>query len=262
VRELVEHYKAHELNAQPRRMAANTIKVYTINLDTHIVRFWGDVRVADVKTVAVEEWLRTLPLADGTKAKVRNIFSAVFSHAIRHELAFSNPITGPSRGSGVRQNAKRRRDPDVLTAQEIGALLCQLPQQHRALVLIATTGLRFSELRWPEVERPRRPRRHVESLARRGQPRSDRDEDGGVEKAHSTRTGDCECLAAAQKADALQPSRRLDVRERQRKRCIPHLAEKPIGEACASCSGTRRNNEAHYVACLSTFLRNHDEGEW
>ena len=156
VRELVEHYKAYELNALPQRMASNTINVYSINLDTHIVRFWGDVRVADVKTVAVEAWLRTLPLADGTKAKVRNIFSAVFSHAIRHELALSNPITGPSRGSGVRQSAKRRRDPDVLTAREIGALLCQLPHQHRALVLlIATTGLRFSELRglkWSDLD--------------------------------------------------------------------------------------------------------------
>jgi integrase len=156
VGDLVAHYKTQELNAQPQRMAVNTIRVYTINLDTHIVPFWGEVRVADVKTVAVEGWLRTLSLADGTKAKLRNIFSAVFSHGIRHELAQSNPITGPSRGSGVRQSAKRRRDPDVLTAEEIGALLGQVPQWHRALVLlVASIGLRISELRglkWSDLD--------------------------------------------------------------------------------------------------------------
>jgi hypothetical protein len=30
-----------------------------------------------------------------------------------------NPITGPSRGSGVRQSARRQRTPDVLTIDEI-----------------------------------------------------------------------------------------------------------------------------------------------
>ena len=111
--------------------------------------------MTSVKTVAVEEWLRTLSLADGSKSKVRNIFSAVFNHGIRHELASSNPIIGSVRGSGVRQSAKRRKDPDVLTPEEIRRIGEHLGPRERLLVLLAsTTGLRISELRglqWRDV---------------------------------------------------------------------------------------------------------------
>lgn len=40
----------------------------------------------DVKAVSVEKWLRTLPLARATKAKIRNIMSVLFNHAIRYEF--------------------------------------------------------------------------------------------------------------------------------------------------------------------------------
>lgn len=116
---LVADYKAKELGKEPASKAESTCAVYRIYIDRWIPPKWKGRRVAEVKTVAVESWLRTLLLADGSKTKVRNICSAIFSHAIRHELATSNPITGPTRGAGVRQSAKRRRDPDVLTAQEI-----------------------------------------------------------------------------------------------------------------------------------------------
>jgi hypothetical protein len=55
------------------------------------------------------------PLADATKAKIRNIFSVVYNHAIRYEWLEQgrNPITL------VRQSAKRRRNPEVLEPDEI-----------------------------------------------------------------------------------------------------------------------------------------------
>ena len=69
----------------------------------------------------VEAWLKTLPLARGSRAKIRNLMSALFSHAIRWEWTERNPI------KSVRQSAKRMRTPDVLTPDEIMALLknCQ-----------------------------------------------------------------------------------------------------------------------------------------
>jgi integrase len=69
-----------------------------------------------VKAVRVEEWLRSLPLARGSKAKIRNIMSALYSHAIRWEFASHNPITA------VRQSAKRSKIPTILTVPEIQAL--------------------------------------------------------------------------------------------------------------------------------------------
>ena len=61
-------------------------------------------------------WLRGLqradgtPLANPTKAKIRNLFSVLFNHAIRYEWLEQgrNPITL------VRQSATRKSTPQVL----------------------------------------------------------------------------------------------------------------------------------------------------
>jgi integrase len=74
--------------------------------------------------------------------------STLFNHAIRWEFSSANPISGPNRGSGVRQGGKRRGTPVVLSISEIRSILDRLPDRLRTLVfLIACTGLRFSELR-------------------------------------------------------------------------------------------------------------------
>ena len=156
VQDLADHYAAHELSADRRSKTEYTCEVYQHNIDAHITPKWGTCLVVELKTAALEDWLHSLALADGTKAKIRNIFSAILNHGIRHELAKANPVTGPVRGSGVRQSAKRRRNPDVLTAAELRAILGELSPLHRTMVLIlATTGLRFSELRglqWQDLD--------------------------------------------------------------------------------------------------------------
>jgi integrase len=100
--------------------------------------------------------LRSIDRADGTKVKIRNLMATLFNHAIRWEFAKANPITGPSRGAGVRQGGKRKETPEVLTIQEIRSILNEVPSQFRTLVfLFACTGLRFSELRglkWIDVD--------------------------------------------------------------------------------------------------------------
>jgi integrase len=93
---------------------------------------------------------RALPLARGSRAKIRNLMSALFSHAIRWEWTERNPI------KSVRQSAKRMRTPDVLTPEEIMALLKRLPEPLRtAAELDAFTGLRRGELiglQWADVD--------------------------------------------------------------------------------------------------------------
>ncbi len=135
-------------------------------------RFAGDsLSLREVRTIKVEEWLRrlTLPngkrMANGTKAKTRNIMHALFNHAIRYEWLAqnSNPI------SHVRQSAKRERIPDVLDVAEFQALLSQLALGERALVgLYALTGLRRSELlglKWSDVDFERLEIRVVRAIA-------------------------------------------------------------------------------------------------
>jgi len=113
VAELVTHYRQHELPTK----TPYTAEVYTGYLKTWIQPKWNAHSLSDVRTVAVEAWLGTLPLADGTKAKLRNLMHALYNHAMRWEFFDRNPITL------VRQSAKRTRVPEVLTAEEIGKLL-------------------------------------------------------------------------------------------------------------------------------------------
>jgi hypothetical protein len=89
----------------------------------------------------VESWLRRLPLAKSSCAKIRNILSVLFNHACR-------------------QGAKRRTTPSVLAPPEIKALINNLGLRERTLVLVvASTGLRQSELfglKWGDINFARR----------------------------------------------------------------------------------------------------------
>lgn len=147
VRDLVAHYRKHELTME--RKAYATVEAHESYLTLHILPKWQDYRLSEVKTVAVEEWLDSLQFAPATKTKLRNIMSAVYSHGIRHEWISFNPI------SKVRCSAKRLREPDVLTPGEFQALLPELPLRERVMVMMAgSTGLRRSELfalRWSDV---------------------------------------------------------------------------------------------------------------
>ena len=100
--------------------------------------------------MVVESWLGTLPLANGTRAKLRNLMHAVYTHGMRWEFVNTNPI------SLVRQSAKRERTPDVLTAEEVRSLLKELSDPWRTAVYVAiTTGLRVSELlglKWSDID--------------------------------------------------------------------------------------------------------------
>ena len=76
--------------------------------------------------------------------------SVLFNHACRYELFDRNPI------HLVRQSAKRRGTPAVLTPTEIKALVDNLSIRERTLVLLAvSTGLRQSELlglKWGDID--------------------------------------------------------------------------------------------------------------
>jgi integrase len=104
----------------------------------------------DVKAVQVEHWLKSLPVSRGTKAKIRNIMSALYSHAQRREWVTTNPITH------VRQSAKRSRVPTVLTPAELQDFLANLADPAKTAVLLgALTGLRVGELlglRWSDID--------------------------------------------------------------------------------------------------------------
>ena len=115
-----------------------------------VLPHWRHYELAEVRTIQVESWLRRLPLAKSSCAKIRNLMSVLFNHACRYELFDRNPIYL------VRQSAKRRRAPTVLMPDEIKAMLDNLSIRERTLVLLAvSTGLRQSELfglKWGDID--------------------------------------------------------------------------------------------------------------
>jgi len=149
VAELAAHYTEKEMSEDSNK-SFSTRRAYRSYFDNYIVPTWGEHPIAAVKTVAVEEWLHSLHLAPGTKAKLRNIMSALFTHAMRYEWSDRNPIRL------VRQSAKRQSIPDVLTVEEIRAMLAELSGPYRVMAFLAVvTGLRVSELlalKWGDIK--------------------------------------------------------------------------------------------------------------
>jgi integrase len=168
VETLVEHYREHELPDiffkdnpenipdEDEKKSWSTQDTYDGYLRKWILPRWRSYRLSQVKAVEVERWLKTLsfengkPLAKGSKAKIRNIMSALYSHAIRWEFTDTNPITS------VRQSAKRQSVPEVLTVEETIKLLTEIPEPFRTAVFLdGASGLRVGELlglKWEDVD--------------------------------------------------------------------------------------------------------------
>src|SRR5437773_11749435 len=163
--EAVEHYKIHELADYGRDgKAYSTRNRKTLVLNRWVLPHWGKVELRAIKTVAVEQWLKTLvttkfgepkPLAGGTREKIRDAMSSIFNHAIRWEFTDRNPIRGPVKGSGVRVSGKREQIPDILEVEEMQLLLGALEVRERTLVFLDMgLGLRRGELagiKWEDV---------------------------------------------------------------------------------------------------------------
>jgi integrase len=92
VADLVDHYIQTELSEGIAWHSRATRIVYRQFLTRWIRPDWGKLSVRSVRTIAVEHWLRRLQRADGTllanatKAKIRNLLSVLFNHAIRYDM--------------------------------------------------------------------------------------------------------------------------------------------------------------------------------
>jgi integrase len=163
---LVEHYRQKEMRMDHHSKKAYSTKARTRSyLDKWILPRWGEYRPADIKSVAVEEWLDGLvhnyrkkdkdqPLAGGTKVKIRNIMSAIFRHGMRYEFLPRVEAANPMKY--VRQSGRRRHVPVFLEVGQFQKLFAALRQRERTMVLLdCGSGLRRGELiglKWSDID--------------------------------------------------------------------------------------------------------------
>jgi integrase len=144
---LVGRYLAEEI---PERYS--TRRSYRSYIEKWIEPKWKDYAIGAIKSLAVEIWLSSLPLAPKSRRHIRGIMRVIFQCAVRWELIGKNPIDLVR----IRGGTKRTRIPRVLRPEAFARLLRELKQPHRTMVLIAGgLGLRVSEivaLQWGDFD--------------------------------------------------------------------------------------------------------------
>jgi integrase len=150
VAQLCDHFEQRELTKENTWRSHATKKIYKAYLTRWIRPHWQKHQLAEVRTIQVEAWLRSLAfgeeqLRQNPKCDVRSFQSRLPIRAVR-------PQSDLSRSS----ECKRRRAPTVLMPAEIKALVDNLSIRERTLVILAaSTGLRQSEmfgLKWEDID--------------------------------------------------------------------------------------------------------------
>jgi integrase len=103
--DLVSHYRERELDPDTVWKTHSTKVTYEGYLNKWILPRWETYPLVRVSAGEVELWLRSLPLARSSCAKIRSLISIMFNHGIRHEIRDRNLI------QLVRQSASERQFP-------------------------------------------------------------------------------------------------------------------------------------------------------
>jgi integrase len=134
----------------PRHCRKLTASVYRSLFETHIRPKWGTCFLHDLRPMGVKEWLEEMSHSRQVKAHVRGLMHTLFRAAIMWELIERNPV------DLVRQSRKRLKPPRVLTPAEFKALLGELSEPHKTMVItVACLGLRVCELlglQWGDLD--------------------------------------------------------------------------------------------------------------
>lgn len=180
-----------------RELRHSTLVDYQGHLANHILPFFGDVPLSDIRVADVETFIhhqkteveqqrlnpdgtRKVGLSGSTIANHVNYLHSIFAFAERHEIVQTNPVK-PARKPKIR---KQDQDFSFLTLDQIEQVIAAVPNDYlgpttRALILTAAlTGLRQGELialRWRDINWTEHLIQVKSSISRgrRGDPKSE-----------------------------------------------------------------------------------------
>jgi integrase len=144
VRQYGEQWRA----AQVHR--ATTVAQVETHLRRHVYPTFGDRPIGSIRPSEVQAWVRGLEqhLAPSTIAIVYSFVAGIFRAAVRHRLIVASPCVD------VRLPKPEPKRVEPLATERVGALIAAMPEQYRALVVLAAgTGLRQGECFGVEVDR-------------------------------------------------------------------------------------------------------------
>jgi len=131
----------------------STARNYGYMIRRHLTPFFGTLRLPEIGPAAVQKFLaeKSKQFAPWTVHQLRSILSKIFSTAQRWEYLEKNPTRHVQVPSLVNTREKK-----TLTPEQVRALLGELEEPYRTMVLLAVlSGLRRGEifgLRWKYVD--------------------------------------------------------------------------------------------------------------
>lgn len=137
-------------------LARSTSTTWQGVIDLYIKPHWGDVPALAVKPMAVDAWLKALPMSQSSKGRARRLLKQLIDKAMYWELI---PIvTNPVKLVKVRGVTKRVKKIVLLTPDQVSTLIDALDEPYSIVILIsACLGLRIEEtaaLQWTDFDFP------------------------------------------------------------------------------------------------------------
>ena len=77
IAQLCSHFEQCELCLTNTWRSYSTKNIYKVYLKRWIIPKWSEHLLTDIRTIEVESWLRSLPIARSTCAKIRNVMSVL-----------------------------------------------------------------------------------------------------------------------------------------------------------------------------------------
>ena len=146
---ICDRYLEEEL---PERYS--TAKSYRSNIKNYLKPRWGDYLLEKIRPMAVEDWLKNLPMAPKSKTHIRSVMHLMYECATRWELF--NEQRNPIALVRIKGGSKRRQRPIILTVEQFELVVATLREPYRTMVQIAQClGLRVSEiaaLQWDDFD--------------------------------------------------------------------------------------------------------------